>query len=957
MITTHRTNRCRIFSVLICIYMLSMNAKGAIRTFTGPGNFSDATKWAGSILPSAGDDLRIKGACTYDNSANNLVYATLQIGNGVSGSLSWPVGGTNTLNITNLSSSVGGSSLNMTNGGTIIIRGTWTSTNLSFTSGAGTIEIRSTIALPAAYATYNNLKVNLGGITVTLGVGTTINGNLNVTLGTFSIGAFSLAVTGTATVASTFTITSATGAKSFGNLVISGGTFTNTAANVPITINGNLQNDGTFSQGTGLVTFTGASNNTVTGTAVSTAFGGGITINKGASYANVLDVQCVITILSGGLTLTNGTFKISSASTLTIFTADIGTAPYLIPSTAGIWVNGGTVSTTSDVTPAGLIHVSNGTLNIGNSADERLLSSWATIIIDGGNLNISGRLTRRVTGEGQYFTMSGGTFTMPTVSSTNNTYSPFTMDDPGSSFTMSGGTIVIEEAGTSNNLGYINLAGTYNVTGGTLQIGSASTSVTDMLHIESSVPIYNLLINSTHLTAELYNQPFTVLNDVTITAGQLDANGLDLTVGGDWTNDDTFTHGNAKVTFNGTTAQSISGGVSTNFYDLTINNSYGTQPQVTVGKTANVSHTLTMSSGIVQTTATNLIAMKNGSTTTIGSSTSYIDGPMTYTKASSGASTLKLPIGASTDWRPVELTVNHSSATSYTYTASVSNASAKALGWTLPGTVTHVSDIHYWDISRSSAANLTSASVKIYYGNDDVVTDVANLTVCKNTSGAPTTWIDVNGTATGTPSGSIVSGSFSSFSRFTLGNKTGGSNPLPIELLSFEAVPESNYVLLNWSTASEINNDFFTIERSRDGINFNPIVQVKSAGNSTSTSYYSARDNNPLDGPTFYRLSQTDIDGKTVALNIISVNYNNSEAFNVYISQLNEGEINFILPFDDQAISIVITDMAGRIMFSTEQNTTDKIFAILLPKYLETGIYEVNIYREDRKYFKKIIVP
>ena len=278
--------------------------------------------------------------------------------------LNWIASGTNRLNVTNVSSGFAASALSMTNGGTLIISGTWTSTNLTFTPGAGTIDIRSTMTLPAAYATYYNLIINGSSTTVTVGVNTTVSNNLTVTSGTFTIGAFSLAVTGLTTVTSTLTITSTTGTKTFGGLTING-TFNNSAVSEPITINGDFQNNGTYNGGTARVTFTGATSNTVTGTST-TAFSGGITVDKGTANTNVLDVQSLITMSSGGLTLTNGTFKLSSASTISPFTADITGAPYLVPSTAGLWCNGGTMSATAMTwTVNGLVRVSAGTLNAG----------------------------------------------------------------------------------------------------------------------------------------------------------------------------------------------------------------------------------------------------------------------------------------------------------------------------------------------------------------------------------------------------------------------------------------------------------------------------------------------------------------------------------------------------------------------------------------------------------------
>jgi CSLREA domain-containing protein len=616
-----------------------------LKTFTGTGSFSDATKWTSGTLPVAGENITIDGSCTVDNNGgtDNVAYGTLTIGTATGRTLNWAAGGTNRLNVTNVSAGAGASTLSMTNGGTLIVGGTWTSTNLTFTPGAGTIQIGSTLTLPAAYATYNNLTVNGSGTTVTQGVGTTVNGNLTVTSGTYTVGALSLAVTGTASVTSTLTITSATGAKSFGNLVVnSGGTFTNTAANAPITIAGNLQNDGTFSQGTGRVTFTGATSNTVTGTAATTAFGGGITVNKGVSNANVLDVQGVITMLAGGLTLTNGTFKISSNSTITAFTADINVAPYLIPATAGIWVNGGTVSTTSDMTPAGLIRVSNGTFNMGNVADARLLSSWATFIIEGGAFNIAGRLTRRVAGEGHFFTMSGGTFTVGTIGNTSVQYGPFILDDPGSSFTMSGGTIVVRQSGAAPE-DYTNLAGTTNVTGGTVQIGDGSTPAANTIEINSTTPFWDLTINGTNSpVAKLVTNSAIVKHNVTMTSGTLNANNLNITVGNDWTNNVStaaFTAGTGTVTFNGTGAQTVAGTFATTFNNLIASNTGNT---VTSAVNASVAGNLSVSSGTFdlatftanRASAGGTLTVSNGATLKIGGTNTL---PSNYSTHSIGA--------------------------------------------------------------------------------------------------------------------------------------------------------------------------------------------------------------------------------------------------------------------------------------------------------------------------------
>ena len=91
-----------------------------------------------------------------------------------------------------------------------------------------------------------------------------------------------------------------------------------------------------------------------------------------------------------------------------------------------------------------------------------------------------------------------------------------------------------------------------------------------------------------------------------------------------------------------------------------------------------------------------------------------------------------------------------------------------------------------------------------------------------------------------------------------------GSNldPLPIELLNFKVLKSSlTEVSLVWNTATEKNNDFFTLERSEDGVLFYPIGNIDGAGNSSATVRYDFDDFSPLIGTSYYRLKQTDFDG------------------------------------------------------------------------------------------------
>lgn len=99
-------------------------------------------------------------------------------------------------------------------------------------------------------------------------------------------------------------------------------------------------------------------------------------------------------------------------------------------------------------------------------------------------------------------------------------------------------------------------------------------------------------------------------------------------------------------------------------------------------------------------------------------------------------------------------------------------------------------------------------------------------------------------------------------------------SPLPVTLLSFKATPENNWVNIDWITASEQNNDFFSVEHSTDGINWTKIKEVKGAGTTSKEQRYKMTHNEPAYGINYYRLKQTDFDGKFEYSPIRSVEFN-----------------------------------------------------------------------------------
>ena len=98
---------------------------------------------------------------------------------------------------------------------------------------------------------------------------------------------------------------------------------------------------------------------------------------------------------------------------------------------------------------------------------------------------------------------------------------------------------------------------------------------------------------------------------------------------------------------------------------------------------------------------------------------------------------------------------------------------------------------------------------------------------------------------------------------YDIGSYEYQGTPLPIELIYFDAQLEDKVVYLKWVTATEIDNNYFILERTTNGIDFEEIRRIEGAGNSFVEQTYVIRDNNPILGTSYYRLSQTDYNGTT----------------------------------------------------------------------------------------------
>ena len=137
--------------------------------------------------------------------------------------------------------------------------------------------------------------------------------------------------------------------------------------------------------------------------------------------------------------------------------------------------------------------------------------------------------------------------------------------------------------------------------------------------------------------------------------------------------------------------------------------------------------------------------------------------------------------------------------------------------------------------------------------------------------------------------------------------------PLPVTAGSFTATQVEDIVLLKWSTEQEINNRYFTIEKSVDGQHYSFLGKVDAAGNSTVTRNYQLTDTNPAYGSNYYRLSQTDMDGQRRNIEVKRVNVKSPKGFHMNIRQMGNGLLDItVINKETGAVNLEVFDMLGR---------------------------------------------
>ncbi len=665
--------------------------------------------------------------------------------------------------------------------------------------------------------------------------------------------------------------------------------------------------------------------------------GGDVTVNSGGQINRMTNAGATIAFTWPGVTnniTANGTFAIGDLSVAAAATVNFS--------------GSGNFSTADDFIIGGAANVSfsgTGSLSIG---DDFLINDAATITNNktGGTLAITGDL---------FFDTDNALVTNNHVLSAGNLVVNDNGDNANSLTNAAGSTLSIGAISLGNgdflldNYGTINQSGVFTnnsidngssfinrgtaVWNWTAAGGSNDASVAAILNCSATGNIFHygaggdqtvfatqyhhlIMSNSGNKTAAAIdvNGDLTILGTAVFTAG-----GNAINLAGNWSavNDASFTQSTAIITFDGNGDQTISNGTGGGtFGRMVVNKPSGNIILVNNLTLSGGGGTdLTLTNGIIYSSSSALLIINDEVTTSGGNSASFVDGPIRKI----GNDAFVFPTGKNGRFARIEITNLTGATTSSEFTAEYFDSPHANL--TVDGSLSHVSHGEYWTLTR--AVNTPGARVRLYWQDSfSDITNFADLTVARYTG---TNWTNAGGTNAGVPAGPGTSWSaaVSDFQAFTFGS-LGGINPLPVELLYFKATLKNNEVELTWETASELNNDYFTIERAVDVENFVSLGTVAGNGTSSVSHKYRFTDANPLYGRAYYRLKQTDFDGTVSYSDISAIEYSGPEypVLTLYPNPVIAKKVT--LRFDGYKtateVPITVSDLSGRVILRTIVN-------------------------------------
>ena len=260
----------------------------------------------------------------------------------------------------------------------------------------------------------------------------------------------------------------------------------------------------------------------------------------------------------------------------------------------------------------------------------------------------------------------------------------------------------------------------------------------------------------------------------------------------------------------------------------------------------------------------------------------------------------------------------------------------------------------------NSGSKTTGASNELIYGSSIG----AGGTISKGSTYTQASNFDANiieyksAAATGSYSADFTNSATANSVAMMATFQTSTSVVLPIELTDFTAQCNTDKVTVNWTTATETNNNYFDIEKSSDAVSFSSIAKITGAGSTSVSHNYKYMDDNPNSGVSYYRLKQTDYNGNSKTFNIISTECEQTAngIFPRYNYQTGGITIDIVgntaANYSAQLFDVLGKPIISR-QFFADKGTTN--YNIDLPA-LHSGIYFISVESGANRTTQKLIV-
>ncbi len=497
-----------------------------------------------------------------------------------------------------------------------------------------------------------------------------------------------------------------------------------------------------------------------------------------------------------------------------------------------------------------------------------------------------------------------------------------------------------------------------------LNAGSFTSGVNNTIEVAR-----DLMVNGGTFSGQTGGEKM-VNGDLTIMAGTFTAgSGGTLTLLGDLTvSGGTFSGGSGthKTLFQGTAGQATSGSITLN--RLEIDNSAG----LSLGGATNISTELLLTNGHITPGSNAFVLATNATVTpTFGQETSFVNGRLR--KTLTAGSSFTFPIGRNGLWRYSSV-INPQPSTAtweFEYINQVATTDPLVDNMTpSSASIETISGTEHWKVSDGTGgASGRTATIGLSWG---IESDVSASSVERQDlvvmlwNDATSQW-DSRGGANFSGGNTQSRGSFNSSATIsfseqivTLGS-TDDANPLPVTLVFFNGEVVDESVLLRWITESELENDYFEVQRSSDGYEFAGLAQIPGQGTTSVTHEYSFIDDRMPLGKSYYRLKQVDFNGAITYSEVISVSFEQTRPLSVTVfpNPTHSNDINIeVLGNKSGSTHLRLIDFQGKEVYrhTIDNQSFRRTVRLGLNEPLRAGVYILELLNGYERVTRKIVI-